>query len=206
MEYFGIVNWEKYQSYTRNVTAPPPWIKIYSAILHDPKTAMLSDAEFGQLVKLWITASQNRNKLPLDPEAIARLIGSTESVSLERFEALGLIERHTDCIQAVDKLRASCLAESESDKIRLDKRGSARARESNPCANKKKKARKGGQISPHQISVLGQASMEHDWPLTEVLQLMGRTLGSLKQEDYRPVLAYIKKKLPDRDEWKREQR
>lgn len=120
--FFEVHNWERYQRYDRNKSSPPPWIKVYTAILSDAKMAGLSDAQFGQLVKIWLAACQNRNRLPFDPRAVKKVAMLDDEPDLQLFLKLGLIDLCADCTQSVDNLNADCSAwqsreEAESEKI-----------------------------------------------------------------------------------------
>ncbi len=107
MQYFKVRNWERYQRYDRNKVAPPPWIRVYTSTLTDPQTALLSDARFGQLVRLWTVACLQQNRLPFHDGMVRKMTGCGKSLRLQHFLDAGLIELYTDCTQSVDKLYPS---------------------------------------------------------------------------------------------------
>lgn len=87
-------DWHKFQHYAKR---RPPWIKSYAAVLLDDRFLELSDAEQGQLMKLWLVASQSSrfttdvvaNKVvPVivnDERKLRVAIRSTRRIPLEKF-------------------------------------------------------------------------------------------------------------------------
>ena len=67
MNYANIKNWEEYQHYRDRC---PPWIKLHVKILNDKDFTALSCANRGLLMQLWILASENEGKAPIDIEEI----------------------------------------------------------------------------------------------------------------------------------------
>ena len=63
MEYFEVVNLEKYQHYSNRETI---WIKWYLKSLDDYKFQQLTDAERWYFIGVVMLAVQNKNNLPLD--------------------------------------------------------------------------------------------------------------------------------------------
>ena len=51
-----VTNWERWQSY-RADRGQPPWIKVHRTVLRNPEWTMLTDAQRGQLVQIWILAA-----------------------------------------------------------------------------------------------------------------------------------------------------
>ncbi len=55
MEYFGVVNWDKYQHYKDD--RPVHWVKLHLSMLNDYDFGTLTDTQKGQLIRM----SQKRN-------------------------------------------------------------------------------------------------------------------------------------------------
>lgn len=86
-----ICNWEEWQSY-RNDRGAPPWIKVHRSLMTNKKWAMLTDAEKGQLVSMWIAAADENGELPDDPMVIKKICQLDDIPNLSKFNKLGLIE------------------------------------------------------------------------------------------------------------------
>lgn len=85
-----IRNWHKWQSYRRD-RGKPPWIKVHKRLLLDPNWSQLTDAQRGQLVTMWMIASDRDGVMPTpngwrgDVESAARMIAK-----------LGFLDCHPD--------------------------------------------------------------------------------------------------------------
>ena len=51
-----VKDWERWQTYRKD-RGRPPWIKLHREVLRNPQWVMLTDAQRGQLVSLWILAA-----------------------------------------------------------------------------------------------------------------------------------------------------
>lgn len=91
---YRVRNWERWQSYRRD-RDKPPWIKIYRRLLLDPSWAMLSDAEKGQLVSLWILAGDRDGALP-EANLLQKLCQLDSAPPIAKFVSLGFIETCED--------------------------------------------------------------------------------------------------------------
>jgi len=83
-----VKNWAQFQHYgNRN----PIWIKVYLSLLDDYDFSKLTDAEAGQLVKLWLFAAKSKVKgaIPYDAEWITKQVNATQPIDLDRFLAMG---------------------------------------------------------------------------------------------------------------------
>jgi hypothetical protein len=103
MKYFRVRNWERWQTF-RNDRGPPPWIKVYRDLLHDPEWISLTDAQRGQLVSIWLVASRKQGVCRLDARWIQQQAGMIRPPDLQFFADHGFIEildTHpvTDCPQ-----------------------------------------------------------------------------------------------------------
>lgn len=88
MSFFSVKNFEKFQHYKDR---SPPWIKLYNELLDDYEFGLLPDASKMHLVAIWLLASRSENKIPYDPEWVARRINATEPVNLELLGSKGFI-------------------------------------------------------------------------------------------------------------------
>ena len=72
-------NFDKFQHYKDR---SPVWIKLYRSLLRDYEFAKLPDSARGQLLMIWLLASEMGNQLPNDAEWIKHQINATEPVNL----------------------------------------------------------------------------------------------------------------------------
>jgi hypothetical protein len=86
---FSVKNFERFQHYKDR---SPPWIKLYNELLDDYSFGLLPDASKLHLVAIWLLASRSNNRIPHDPNWIARRISATEKVDLELLRTSGFIE------------------------------------------------------------------------------------------------------------------
>lgn len=90
MDYFMVKNYEKFQHYKDR---SPPWIKLYNELLDNYEFGRLQDASKLHLILIWLLASRHDNRLPWDPEWIAKRIGASEVIDLDVLETHGFIEK-----------------------------------------------------------------------------------------------------------------
>jgi hypothetical protein len=77
---FRVKNFERFQHYKDR---SPPWIKLYNELLDDYDFGRLRDASKMHLIAIWLLASRSENKIPYDPEWIARRINATDAIDLD---------------------------------------------------------------------------------------------------------------------------
>lgn len=96
MEFYRIANWEDRQSIRGDTkSSTGPWIKAYKSILTNRKIARLTDAQVGQLLKLWLVAAtefETFGLIPSDPRLLRKIALLDDEPDLALFESLGLIE------------------------------------------------------------------------------------------------------------------
>ena len=63
MKFLSVKNWKDFQHYGKR---NPPWIKLHRAVVDDYAFCSLSDAAKGHLMLLWLYASQNNGRVPVD--------------------------------------------------------------------------------------------------------------------------------------------
>lgn len=109
MKTFSVKNFDKFQHYKDRA---PPWIKLYNELLDDYEFGRLQDASKMHLIAIWLLASRSENKIPYDPEWIARRINATDMVDLDALARAGFIvvdqELH-NAEQVASKPLAECL-------------------------------------------------------------------------------------------------
>jgi hypothetical protein len=87
----SVKNFDKFQHYKDR---SPVWIKLYRSLLRDYEFAQLPDSARGQLLMIWLLASEMGNQLPNDAEWIKRQINATEPVNLSVLISAGFL---VDC-------------------------------------------------------------------------------------------------------------
>lgn len=98
MKWLRVANWESWQTYRKD-RGPPPWIKVHRRVLQNVDWAMLTDADKGALVSIWILAADKDGIVPNDSAALQRILGLGEPPNLSKFIELGFLEsdgRHDD--------------------------------------------------------------------------------------------------------------
>lgn len=83
-------NWGKWQTYRKD-RGTPPWIKIHRRIMSNPDWVVLSDAEKGQLVSIWIVAADKNGEIPGDQRILKKICLLDEEPDLPRFTELGFL-------------------------------------------------------------------------------------------------------------------
>ena len=134
---FSVINFEKFQHYRDR---SPPWIKLYNGLLDDYAFGQLPDASKLHLVAIWLLASRFDNRVPHDPQWIAKRINASQPVDLGLLAAKGFITVH----EGSDPLAACAQddapeSESETDE-ETEKDSSADADASAPSSKPGRKA------------------------------------------------------------------
>lgn len=91
MKYLRVANWEKWQSYRKD-RGTPPWIKVYRNLLSNQDWSLLTDAEKGQLVSIWILAAERSGQIPTDPRVLRKIAMLDDEPNLKKFKELGFLE------------------------------------------------------------------------------------------------------------------
>ena len=91
-----VVKWDTRQSYRGDQNTTQKWIKVWRDVNVNPKWQSLTDSQRGQLVMVWVLASERKGEIRAPGgqlEAfVARYCGMTDPLDLSVFEALGLVE------------------------------------------------------------------------------------------------------------------
>ena len=93
MSGYKIRNWDKWQSYRKDRGAPP-WIKVHKVLLGNSEWAQLTDSEKGQLVSMWIVASNKDGELPGNPSLLKKICLLDDEPNIVRFLDLGFLEKN----------------------------------------------------------------------------------------------------------------
>lgn len=88
VKFFAVKNFEQFQHYKDR---SPPWIKLYNDVLDDYLFSNLPDSTKAHLMQIWLLASKNNNKLPLDPQWIGQRISARTKVDLDALIDAGFI-------------------------------------------------------------------------------------------------------------------
>jgi len=89
-----IRNWDKWQSYRKDRGAPP-WIKVHRRLFLNPEWNSLTDAQKGQVISLWVLASDRNGAIPDDARMLRKLCGLDDTPDIDLFISLGFIEKRT---------------------------------------------------------------------------------------------------------------
>lgn len=118
-EYLKIKNWETHQHYKdRN----PPWIKLHREILDDYEMSCLQDASKLHLILIWVLSSQLNNRIPNDPEWVAKKIGATQKVNLKELIDKGFLIMEQSASNALAECSPERETEEETDKEKIYKK------------------------------------------------------------------------------------
>ena len=86
-----IHDWDTHQTYRKD-RGKPPWVKVHRDLMMNQKWAVMSDAEKGQLISMWIVAADKGGYLPDDPAIISKICQLDAEPNINRFKELGLID------------------------------------------------------------------------------------------------------------------
>lgn len=112
---FSVKNFETLQHYSDR---SPPWIKLYNRLLEDYDFGLLPDASKAHLIAIWLLASRSNNKIPLDPQWIAKKISATQTVDLNILRNAGFIEFNQECSTTLaERLQVASPEKRESTSI-----------------------------------------------------------------------------------------
>ena len=113
MKYVSIKNFEQFQHYKDR---SPPWIKLYNSLLDDYDFGCLQDASKLHLVMIWLLASRNDNRLPADPNWIARRINATEPVDVSALIEKGFLVMEQDASDVLADCKQVAIPERETER------------------------------------------------------------------------------------------
>jgi hypothetical protein len=109
MEYLSISNWDKFQHYKKE---NPTWIKLYINLFRDANWAILTDAQRGQMVMIWMLASAKQGQIPVCPKMVKRLCIMDSEPDLKLFIELGFIE---GSIETIEEVYTNSIPETETE-------------------------------------------------------------------------------------------
>ena len=136
MRYFRVKHWDEMQHYKdRN----PPWIKLYNTLLDDYEFSCLQDASKLHLIMIWLLASRNNNRLPLDSTWLKSRISAHESIDLDVLLKSGFIIEIIDenqPLQSVEQDASNVIAlarSRETEQSRAETEKNTGGDNSPPC-------------------------------------------------------------------------
>ena len=94
-----ITGWDRWQSY-RSDRGAPPWIKVHRNLMSNPEWAVLSDAEKGQIVSIWIVAADKSGSISGDSRILQKICQLDKQPNISKFKDLGFIERDAPQLDA----------------------------------------------------------------------------------------------------------
>ncbi len=100
-----IRGWDKWQSYRKD-RGTPPWIKVHRVLLTNAEWAVLTDAEKGQLVSLWLIAADKGGEIPGDPRVLRKVCMLDEEPNINKFIELGFIDG--ECQPSDNQVTTTC--------------------------------------------------------------------------------------------------
>ena len=126
-----IRNWGKWQTFRKDRGAPP-WIKLHRCLMTNPDWAMLSDAEKGQLVSLWIASADKNGALPTSNAKILQKIAQLDGKpNIRKFIDLGFMT--TTCPQDDNQMTTTCQPDDAPEESRVEQRRADFAQTSFEC-------------------------------------------------------------------------
>lgn len=108
IQYLRVKNWETHQHYKDR---SPPWIKLHREVLDDYELSCLQDASKLHLILIWVLSSQLNNRIPNDPEWVAKKIGAASKVNLKELIDKGFLILE----QSASSPLAECSPERETE-------------------------------------------------------------------------------------------
>ena len=114
-----IHDWEDWQSFRKDRGAPP-WIKVYRNLMSNQKWAVLSDAEKGQLISIWLVAADGGGEIPNNPTITKKICQLDEEPNFSKFVSLGLLTP-TGC-HGDANLSSSSSQDDAPEESRVEKR------------------------------------------------------------------------------------
>lgn len=160
MEYLEVTNWRKHQNYRKD-RGTPPWIKVQRALLTSAKWALLTDAQKGHLISIWLVAAEREGKVPKDARILRKVCGLDDEPDLDLFIGLGFLHgcQHdnqvTTTCQSSDREVTSAEAEAEAESEAETEKRSAR--------KKKRSIPKGGEPFFAWCDEAGVLDQAFDW-------------------------------------------
>jgi hypothetical protein len=124
-EYFRPVGWHEFQHYKQR---RPPWIKLHTALLENPKFEQLKNHEQLFLVKIWLLYARLDEPIPVSKRFLNRLCSiPTRFVnqSLDSLISLNFIEL---CDQNASTALAECLPR-DRDRVRKERKTPTESKE-----------------------------------------------------------------------------
>lgn len=120
MNYLKIRNWNTWQTYRKD-RGQPPWIKLHRCVMRDPEWVLLSDAQRGQLVAMWLLAADRDGVIPALPLVLQKICFMSSEPELKLFMELGFIEDDDSLTSSGCQPDVNMTHQSREEKSRGDK-------------------------------------------------------------------------------------
>lgn len=85
-----VCNWDKWQTYRKD-RGTPPWIKVHRNLLSNPEWSLLTDAEKGQLVSIWIVAADKKGVISSSSRILMKICQLDDEPDISKFIELGFL-------------------------------------------------------------------------------------------------------------------
>jgi hypothetical protein len=122
LKYLKIRHWDTWQTYRKD-RGQPPWIKLHRCVMRDPEWVLLSDAQRGQLVAMWLLAADRDGAIPASPLVLQKLCFMSSEPELNLLMELGFIIDDDNAAPCGSQPDANMTHQSreEAEKSRVDK-------------------------------------------------------------------------------------
>jgi hypothetical protein len=112
MKYIRIVNWEKFQHYTKR---NPPWIKVYHKLFDKREFICLQDASKLLLIFLWLLRCRLEKDIPYDINYIKSILPLKGKINIEPLVKHGFIEVYDDASTRLASCQQNACLETETE-------------------------------------------------------------------------------------------
>ena len=127
--YLKVAKWDKFQQYKDG--RPMLFIRVDTGLLDDYRFDLLPEISQAHLLKIWLLAGKNNNKIINDPKWIARKIGASGKVDIDQLVQDGWLESY----ESVRDSTNPALEKRREEKRREEKREPHKKRASQPPAD-----------------------------------------------------------------------
>src|SRR5262245_14002411 len=174
----AVKNFDKFQHYKDR---SPVWIKLYRSLLRDYEFARLPDAARGQLLLIWLLASETGNELPNDAAWIGRQINASDPVDIDLLIRTGfLVDTEKDASKSDSTVDETTLANPLAQRERREREEKEREEEVGAIAQpppKAKPAKPKPDAQPVHVAIQTCREVAKQYPPKELWDKLITTLG-----------------------------
>lgn len=131
-----IHDWEDWQTHRKDRGAPP-WIKVQTKLLRSPKWWVLSDAQKGHILSLWLLGTDSHGEIPADPVHVQRVCNLQSAPDLKLFVDIGFLDAPDGWQPDGNHPTTTCLSSGCSEEREERDIGQTCANENAQCKNPK---------------------------------------------------------------------